>query len=656
MKLSVIIVNYNVKFFLEQCLMSVQKAAAGLDVEVWVVDNNSVDGSMAMVRERFPWVKCINNKQNVGFSRANNQAIRESSGEYILLLNPDTVLEEDTLSKSVSFMDAHPDAGGLGVKMVDGNGKFLRESKRSLPTPSVAFYKIFGLSTLFPKSAIFSRYHLGHLDENKTHKVEILAGAYMMLRKEALDKTGLLDESFFMYGEDIDLSYRLIKAGYKNYYLPETRIIHYKGESTKKSSVNYVLVFYKAMIIFARKHFSQKNARVFSTLIHTAIYLRAFTAIVTRLVKAALRPLADGLLIWSGLALMAPYYASHVQFPEGGSYPDFFGNIMLPAYTLIWILSLALNGAYRKPARAIRIVRGIASGTLAILALYALLDKQYQVSRAMILIGSAWAFAVVFGVFLIRSLFKGSGWSLDEDRPRQVLVIGNETEARRVRGLLEQTPSRVHILGFVLPDENTRDTSGLNYLGSIQQLRELAIIYKADEVIFCSQDLTAHHIIDTMSALDGMDVQFRIAPPEALFIIGSQSIEAPTDLYVIDVNSLAQVFNRRNKRFADVASAIVLLALTPFTWFMVKGPRGYLKNIFQVLTGKKTWVGYHPNAGDAGNLPRLRPGILTPSDALREKSLQPQTLQELNMLYARDYSVSHDLAIMLKGFAYLGRQ
>ncbi|MDD5694837.1 MAG: glycosyltransferase family 2 protein [Bacteroidales bacterium] len=213
MKLSVIIVNYNVRYFLEQCLLSVRKAIAELDAEVFVVDNNSVDSSAQMVREKFPGVILIENNENIGFARANNQAIIRSQGEYVLLLNPDTVVEHDTFSKIVTFMDSHLDAGGLGVKMVDGNGKFLPESKRGLPTPAVAFYKIFGLSKLFPRSKRFGKYHLGYLDKDEIHPVDILSGACMLIRKTVLDRIGLLDETFFMYGEDIDLSYRITQAG-----------------------------------------------------------------------------------------------------------------------------------------------------------------------------------------------------------------------------------------------------------------------------------------------------------------------------------------------------------------------------------------------------------------------------------------------------------
>ena len=206
MDLTVIIVNYNVRYFLEQCLHTVEKASRNIEAEIFVVDNNSVDGSCEMVKEKFPHVRLIENHENLGFSKANNQALALSKAEFCLLLNPDTVVEEDTFEKCIEFMRSHEDAGGLGVHMIDGKGDFLPESKRALPTPAVAFYKVFGLSMLFPRSRIFSRYHLGYLNREETHEVEVLSGAFMFLRRKALDKTGFLDENFFMYGEDIDLS------------------------------------------------------------------------------------------------------------------------------------------------------------------------------------------------------------------------------------------------------------------------------------------------------------------------------------------------------------------------------------------------------------------------------------------------------------------
>ena len=282
MNLSVIIVSYNVRYFLEQCLKSVIQASHALDVDIFVVDNCSEDDSVSMVQTRFPEVKLIINTDNKGFSKANNQAIRLSESDYILLLNPDTVLEEDALIKTLHFMETHPGAGGLGIKMIDGYGHFLPESKRGLPTPWASFCKMSHLSQLFPRSAYFNHYHLGNLAENETNQIEVLAGAFMLLRRKVLDHIGLLDEDFFMYGEDIDLSIRITKSGSFNYYFPEARMIHYKGESTRKGSLNYVRVFYGAMLIFARKHFGGKNERLLSLVILPGVYSRAGLAMISR--------------------------------------------------------------------------------------------------------------------------------------------------------------------------------------------------------------------------------------------------------------------------------------------------------------------------------------------------------------------------------------
>lgn len=278
--LSIVIVNYNVCGFLEQCLLSLADAVKEIPHEIFVVDNASTDGSGTYIPRRFPQVKYIYNTGNVGFARANNQAMALSSGRYVLLLNPDTVVGESVLSEACRFLDDHPDAGALGVKMLDGDGRFLPESKRGFPSPWVSFCKIFGLAKIFPRSPRFGRYHLRYLDENEINRVDVLSGAFMLLRRSTLDRCGLLDEQFFMYGEDIDLSYRMTLTGRHNYYLP-LRIIHYKGESTKTESLRYVRIFYQAMLIFLRKHYPHyKFFAQFS--IRLAIYLRASAAAVRR--------------------------------------------------------------------------------------------------------------------------------------------------------------------------------------------------------------------------------------------------------------------------------------------------------------------------------------------------------------------------------------
>ncbi len=257
MQLSIIIVNYNVKYFLEHCLLSVIKACNTLDAEIFVVDNNSTDGSRAYLELKFPTVKFYWNKDNVGFGRANNFALAFAKGAHVLFLNPDTIVPEDCFTKSLAFFETHKDCGALGVRMIDGSGKFLKESKRSLPNASGGFFKMLGLAEMFPASKIFSQYYAGHLPEKENNEVAVLAGAYLMLSKEAIKITSGFDESFFMYGEDIDLSYRITKAGLKNYYLGEITIIHFKGESTQKFSDSYINHFYGAIKHFVDKHYSK---------------------------------------------------------------------------------------------------------------------------------------------------------------------------------------------------------------------------------------------------------------------------------------------------------------------------------------------------------------------------------------------------------------
>jgi GT2 family glycosyltransferase len=254
-------------------------------MEVWVVDNGSKDGSQEWLEPLFPEVKFIWNKENLGFSRANNQVLNQLSGEKVLFLNPDTLLSETVLTHCLTFMTEKPDVGAVGVKMVDGRGNFLWESKRAFPTASVSFFKMIGLTALFPRSSTFAKYHLGSLDEDVTHEVDILSGAFMMVRKEVLDKTGGFDERFFMYGEDIDLSYRIKQAGWKNYYLGKAHIVHFKGESTRKGEISYQRRFYGAMKEFYKKHFNRKNAGLSGVFILMAIQFRSFISILSEFFK-----------------------------------------------------------------------------------------------------------------------------------------------------------------------------------------------------------------------------------------------------------------------------------------------------------------------------------------------------------------------------------
>ncbi len=649
MKLSVIIVNYNVKHFLEQCLHSVYKAAKGIETEIFVVDNNSVDGSAQLIREKFPNLNFIENKENVGFSRANNQAIRIAKGKYILLLNPDTVVEEDTFLKVIDFMEKHTDAGGLGVKMIDGKGTFLPESKRGLPTPWVAFYKISGLAKLFPNSRKFGKYHLSYLSENEIHAVDILAGAFMLMRKEMLDSVGLLDETFFMYGEDIDLSYRITLGGYKNYYFPETTIIHYKGESTKKGSLNYVKVFYNAMIIFARKHFSGGKAGIFTFIIQMAIYFSAFISLAKRAFKGIYLPILDALLIFLGFLFITPFWET-AHFGNANYYPAEFIRVVVPVYILFWLLGIFISGGYKIPVNLYKLVRGLFWGLISILLVYSLVDERFRFSRALILLGSVWAVFILVFFRLTFHWLKIKQFRLDFKRNKRIAIVGHSTEATRVKQLLENTHIRSELAGFIALDHSDK---GQNYIGQLNQLSEIIRINRINEIIFCAENISSAQIIRAMLDLTQLDVDYKIAPPESLSIIGSNSIHTAGDLYVVNVNAISKQSNRRYKRMFDILSSFILLIVSPVVIWLYQNKSQFLSNILNVLKGSKSWVGYISEPGFYENLPVLKSGILNPANLFAEIKLDAEKKSQLNMIYAKDYSITTDLEVMLKGWQNL---
>jgi GT2 family glycosyltransferase len=379
--LSIVIINYNVKAFLTQCLDSIYRSQTQYNYEVIVIDNASADSGKDMILKLFPKVRWTDNAQNVGFGKANNQGFEQAKGAYTLILNPDTVLREDTLEVSLNYLKAHPEVGGLGIKGIDGSGQFLPESKRGLPTPMTAFFKISGLSRLFPRSPLFSRYHLGHLDPDSNHKVDILVGCYMMVPTDLLRQVGGFDPQYFMYGEDIDLSYELLKTGHQNHYLAESQIIHYKGESTKRGSLNYVRMFYQAMVLFARKQFSGGSALAYTLLIYTGIYLRAGLAILARLGRSAAAPLIDAAVLAIVLEQLKSYWESNHRFINGGSYPDTYTYYVQGSYVLIWILGLWFSGTYSKHARPTGVVRSMVVATLLLGFGYGLLPEDLRFSR-----------------------------------------------------------------------------------------------------------------------------------------------------------------------------------------------------------------------------------------------------------------------------------
>ena len=648
MKLSIIIVNYNVKYFLQQCLASVFSAIQGIETEVFVVDNNSMDDSCDMVRVDFPNVKLIESKENLGFSKGNNLAINKATGEYILLLNPDTLVEEKTFTKVIEYMDSNPDVGGLGVKMIDGKGNFLPESKRGLPTPEVAFYKIFGLSALFPTSKKFGAYHLTYLDKNKTHEIDILSGAFMLMRKETLDKVGVLDESFFMYGEDIDLSYRIQEGGYKNVYFPETQIVHYKGESTKKTSVNYVFVFYKAMIIFAKKHFSDSNAGTFSLIMNLAIYFRATLALIKRLISQLFLPLIDFTTIVFGLFLAKEIYHTYTDIP----YEDSLVSVIFPIYGFIWVFINFLLGGYDKPVSILNSLKGILIGSAAVLIFYSLLDESIRFSRALTLIGCGWAFTITIISRLALHKLRLKEYQLIGTNKKRIGIVGSSTEVYRVKKLLETLETEIDIFIPIQPTNSTEiiDTFQL----PLNRFEEGKKLFSINEIIFCTNDVSNTEIIDIMNRFSDNNIEYKIAPDNQNHIVGSSSIDTAGDIYkLLESNSINSSANKRRKLIFDISATLLLLLFFPIWVGKVGNISNAFTNLVKVLIGSKSIIGYNPEQKNT-LLPKIKSGILCLKDTNSELNLTADVLHDQNIKYAKHYSPKRDFNILIKSMKSLG--
>ena len=647
MDLSIIIVNYNVKALLEQTLLSVYKAIQTLTVEVIVVDNDSADESCAMVSEKFKEVILISNSENVGFSRANNQGIKISKGRNILLLNPDTVIGEDTLTKTTYFLDQNEKAGALGVRMIDGRGDFLPESKRGLPTPIVAFYKMSGLAKLFPKSKRFGAYHLSYLNEFETHKVDILSGAFMMMKKSVLDEVGYLDESFFMYGEDIDLSYRIIKAGYNNYYFADTTIIHYKGESTKKHSVNYVKIFYLAMAKFADKHFTKQQGWWFSVCIKLAIFARATIALTTRILNSLKLFAFDFSFILVGYYGLMRYWEIYNKFVVGGFYPMVYIQVHVPLYISIWLGGIYVMGGYNEPFKLSKTVKGVLLGSIVLLAVYALLPEQLRFSRALILLGSTWALLITIFIRISYHFFKYKHFDTSASQISQVLIVGNNEECNRVKQILLNYPNRFKLLGFIKPES---ETSKGDWLGSVKNLSLLIEIYKSNEIIFCAKDISSAEIMNIMGKTNLKGIKYKIMPEMGAHIIGSNSKNTTGEFYSVNIPpALSSKLVKKKKRYFDLVMCFVFIVFIPIMLFKPKFLMKIASSWISCLIGEYTWVSYQESSKNE-ILPQIPKGVFNIGQELNSRKLDQQLISRINFNYALNYHWQNDLNCIAKVF------
>lgn len=642
--ISIVIVNYNVRHFLHQTLQSVERAKQGLAIETWVVDNNSVDDSVAMVKESFPHVKLIENKDNPGFSIANNQAIRKSESTYVLLLNPDTVLQEDTLTVCKKFMDEHPNCGAVGAKMIDGGGNFLPESKRGFPSPWVSFCKATGLSSLFSKSKMFNQYHLGYLDENETNEVDVLCGAFMFIRKEVLAEIGLLDEAFFMYGEDIDLSYRIKKAGHSIYYLPETQLIHFKGESTKKGTVNYVKVFYQAMIIFVKKHFSGRGAGFLLILLNVAIVGRAMVSVFKRFFQKMIFQLVDFVAILGGMIVIKELW-ERFYFKDA----DYFSAkvyVYLAIVSAIYVLVMHLGGVYKSHYRIGQLIRSILSGLILLLAIYALLPIEFRFSRALVIYSGIWSLVIVLFLRLVSSYAKNGDFRVGKSRKKRLFLFGSQPEIERVEKMLSATLIDYEIKGRISGKE---DYDSKYYDGNFSKVLQLAQLEKVNEFVFCMKDLEWGNVMRLMKN-SSKDIEFKMVGDDHLSILGSKSKNTSGELYSVQFTyRLANKSERLKKRVIDVIFVCLFVLFFPIclVWILGvnKGGMGrVLRGIKDVFLGNKTLVGYRERDERLEELPIIKKGYFqVGSKLLKEQSLKHRA----NVIYAKEYTIWRDIELII---------
>lgn len=638
MDLSIIIVNYNVKHFLEQCLYSVQKAisAPGIEGEIIVIDNDSKDNSLGYLQPMFPRIKFVANTTNTGFAKACNQGYDLSKGKFVLFLNPDTIVPEDCFTACLSFFKQNPDAGAIGVKMLDGRGRFLKESKRSFPSPGTSLFKLFGFSRLFPRSRTFSRYHLGYLDENKNHEVDVLAGAFMMIRRDVLEKVGSFDETFFMYGEDVDLSYRIQKAGYKNYYFAGTSILHFKGESTRKGSLNYVHMFYNAMSIFVRKHYGGSRAGIFNLLIHIAIWVRAGLSAIASFIRWIGLPVIDALIILFSFWITKQVWSAYIK-PEI-KYQDELLWIAFPAFTVVYLLTAYYAGLYDKWYRRTQLVRSTLIATLVLIAGYSLLPERYRFSRAIVLLGAVLSFILISIVrwLLIKweILKKGNE---GEENPH-TLIVGSEKEFNEAKQLMNE--SSVH----------------QKELGRIEDLKNLKVLQPATaykEIIFCEGNLSFKEIIETLKDLNS-NTRVKFHASKSQSIVGSDSKDTSGEAVSKENGyKLSSPYNLRIKRLIDIATSLLFIITFPLHFLFVRKPVNFLGNCFGVLFGKNTWIGYIINGKP---LPPLRNAVAgyNGQPVNMKQELPDESLRLIDQWYARNYDPWIDVKLIFKSYRKLG--
>jgi hypothetical protein len=650
MDLSIIIVNYNVKEFLQNLLHSIDKAAQNITHEIIIVDNASDDGSIEFLQQKFPKVKLIINKENLGFGKANNIGMKVARGRYFLLLNPDTLLSENLLQEMTTFLDKTIEAGMAGCKILNPDGTLQLACRRSFPGPWTSFCKVTGLSTLFPKRKIFAHYNLTYLDENQTYEVDAISGSFMMMRKEVYEKTGGFDEDFFMYGEDLDLCYRIQKEGYKVFYVHSAQIIHYKGESTKRSSIDDTKLFYDAMHLFVKKHFS--TSILVEIILQTAIFFRKFFAFLGKKRFIILPLLIDVLIFDMSLFFAEKIYSSHSLW---GGFPRSTIYLVFTIPVVLQTLVATLSGVYRRDSLSVlRTFLSVLIGFF-ILSSVTYFFKEFAYSRAVLLITYLMIFFLFISWRVIIKLFFKIGIEGGNPENKRTLIVGINDPTIQIAEKLQNRSSEFHnVIGLIgLSKKNIGEKiKNFQVLGTLDNIIKVIRSNKINEIVFSSNEISYNQMMSIVSICRNENVEFKLIGKNLDFLVGKTSVAMLDDIPIIEIkyNISKPLFRFIKVIFDYVISLLVLFLVYPFIYLTLqvgKKPTDFtdlVVKIPSVLSGKCSLVG--PNVLVSNSNVYLGKKGLTGLWYVEEFSgIDPD---KLNIFYARNQSLWFDLGILGK--------
>ena len=664
--ITVIIVNYKVKEYIANLLSSISKARQGLKLQIIVVDNASGDQSVEYLSERFPEVTYIANEENLGFGKANNQAIKIAEGTYTLIINPDTVVSEDTFTTLIDHMQEHPECGAAGCKILNPDGSFAPESRRSVPTIWSAFSRVLGLNSLFPKSKLFNQYNMSWLDENEQAEIPVLSGSFMFWRTGVLQQLGGFDERFFMYGEDIDLCYRIQDTGKTIHYVPGTSIIHYKGESTRKGDLKYIWIFNKALLQFFDKHHSSKYSFFFKVFIYSAIWLKTLTGLITHNLHLIGFVTTDLLLLNASIVLgfLLRFQFSYEVFSNIQNFRFLWINLLASA---IYVFTGSFLDLFRSQKESIsNQLRAIAASYFGV-AFITFFARNLAYSRLALIIGFGISIVLMLLIRLVQiNLSRNERKVAGRLKRSRVLLVGDTVDTEEIRAKIHSRPDwNYEVIGTI----SVKEHAG-NALGSLSQLEDLIKAYQADQVLFSLKSISYKNMLRQISMLQPHGILFKLIPDSMDFILGKSNVEYLESIPLVEVGlAYSKGTNQFLKRLLDlmvsVPSWLILWAITfPGLIFSrtdkkkVAGMTYYSspesnkwKNrtlmFWNIVRGKMSLVGfpfyYRTRSGY-----HSKPGLTGLIQLNQSRIQSPEDRENYELYYLQNYSVWMDIDILMK--------